>query len=467
MAKTIPHLSRLPIIGNLHQLVGKDIVGRLLNATKDFRPVSELVVFGFRILVINDVDVAKDVLNDEDYDKFINIPTRYLRKAAGDGLFTAWTEEPNWQKAHNILLPGFAHKAIQSYIPIMQATIDQLIDKWKRKKGAAIDLAEDMTRLTFETIGLCGFDYSFDSFNGEEQHPFVEAMLFTFNEAITLARTPPFLHPLRVRANQKFEKYLDYMNNLLDEIIKKRRANMDEHQDKIDFLQLMLHSKDKETGEKLTDENIRNQIVTFLVAGHETTGSLLAFAIYNLLKHPDRLKRAYTEVDQVLGKDVEREISQKDFRDLKYLRQVLMESLRMYPPVPALTRYTHEDREIGEGYPVRAKQSIMLMTYHLHRDEKHWGPDPDSFDPERFSAEAVAARDRDAFLAFGFGQRSCIGRHFAMLEATLALAKILQQFELELEDGYELEFLESPAMKPKGMKVSVKERLIVENGDSA
>jgi cytochrome P450/NADPH-cytochrome P450 reductase len=457
MNKPIPHLPRLPIIGNLHQIAGKDIVGRLLNATQDFKPVSELVVFGFRIFVITEVALAKEVLDDEDFDKFINLPIRHLRKAAGDGLFTAWTEEPNWQKAHNVLLPGFAHKAIQSYIPIMQDTIDQLIDKWKNKKGDWIDVAEDMTRLTFETIGLCGFDYSFDSFENEDQHPFVEAMLFTFNEAIQLARTPTFLHPLRVRRNRKFKYYLNYMNNLLDEIIKKRRASMHEHQDKIDFLQLMLHSKDKATGEYLTDENIRHQIVTFLVAGHETTGSLLAFAIYNLLKNPDTLAKAYAEVDQVLGQDKERPISQKDFKDLKYLRQVLMEALRMYPPVPFLSRYAKEDRAVG-GYPVKANQSILLIVYHLHRDPNYWGENVEAFDPERFSAEAVAARDRDAFLAFGYGQRSCIGRHFAMLEASLALAKILQHFEMELEDGYELQFLESPAMKPKGMKIRLKER---------
>lgn len=452
----IPHLPRLPIIGNLHQIAGKNILGRLNAAIGGFYPITELKVFDRRVVCITSVDLAKEVMDETRFDKYIDLPFEYLRRAAGDGLFTAWTEEPNWKKAHNILLPGFAHKAIEGYIPIMQKTIDQLIDKWTKQQGSFFDVAEDMTKLTFETIGLCGFDYSFDSFTATTQHPFIEAMLFTFNEAILLARTPPMLHPLRITRNRKAKNYINYMNNLLDDIIQKRRAEPELHKDKIDFLQLMLHSTDKETGEMLSDENIRYQIVTFLVAGHETTGSTLAFAIYNLLKYPEYLAEAYREVDAVLGTDKNRPISQHDFRELKFLRQVLFETLRLYPPLIGLARYSPIDTTIGEeNYPIKANQSVFLLTYFMHRDKKHWGDKPKEFNPAHFSPEAVASRDRDAFKAFGHGQRVCIGQHFAMLEATLALAKILQNFNLRLKDGYELQFLESPAMKPKDLQVQI------------
>jgi cytochrome P450/NADPH-cytochrome P450 reductase len=455
----IPHLPRIPIVGNLHQIAGKDIIGRLLTAIGGFYPISELKVFNRKIVVITSVDLAKEVMDDSKYDKFIDLPFEYLRKAAGDGLFTAWTHEPNWKKAHNILLPGFAHKAIEGYIPIMQRTIDQLIERWAAKEGQQIDVAEDMTKLTFETIGLCGFDYSFDSFTSETRHPFIEAMLFTFNEAIQLARTPPILQPLRVVRNRKFKNYISYMNNLLDDIIRRRREDTDSQKGKIDFLQLMLHAIDKESGEALDDENIRYQIVTFLVAGHETTGSTLAFSIYNLLKNPEHLAAAYEEVDRVLGFDRNRAISQADFRELKFLRQVLMETLRLYPPLIGLTRYSQVDTTIGaEQYPIEADQSIFMMIYFMHRDKKHWGENPEAFNPENFSPEAVVKRDRDAFKSFGHGQRTCIGQHFAMLESTLALAKILQHFRMKLQDGYELQFLESPAMKPKNLKVAFTKR---------
>ena len=458
MKTKVPHLPRMPIIGNLHQIAGKDILGRFIEACQGFYPVTELDVLGRKLLMITSVDLAKEVFDETHYDKFIDQPLFYIRKMAGDGLFTAWTDEPNWGKAHNILLPGFANKAIAGYIPLMQKTIDELIDKWKKQPNN-IDVGEDMTRLTFETIGLCGFDFSFESFKSETRHPFVEAMLFTFTEAIQLSRTLPFMKPFRFKRNKQFKDYIEYMNNVLDDIIRKRRAEPEKYTDKIDFLQLMLHATDKETGEGLSDENIRYQIVTFLIAGHETTGGLLSFAIYNLLNHPEALKLAYQEVDEVLGTDKTKEISQADFKNLKYLRQVLMESLRLFPPVLAFTRYSKEDRMIGEeGYPVKANQCIFIFSYYLHRDKKHWGENPEAFDPGHFTAEAIANRDRDAFKAFGHGQRVCMGQHFAMLEATLALAKILQNFEMTLNAGYKMELVESLTMKPKGMKISVLER---------
>lgn len=455
----IPHLSRIPVIGNLHQLAGKDILGKMITAVERFYPITEIKILNRKIICITSVDLAKEVMDDERFDKYIDLPLEYLRRAAGDGLFTAWTFEKNWKKAHEILLPGFAHKAIEGYIPLMQKTLDEMIACWSNKNGEYFDLAEDMTKLTFETIGLCGFDYSFDSFTSKERHPFIEAMLIIFNEAIWLARTPPLLHPLRISRNRRFKNAVQYMNNILDDIIQRRKQDKHSQLNKIDFLQLMLHATDKESGEPLNDENIRNQIVTFLVAGHETTGSTIAFAFYNLLKNPEFLKTAYEEVDRVLGTDKKRVLDNNDFKELKFIRQVLFETLRLFPPLIGFSRYSTKDTYIGvEKYPVKANQSIYVMPYFMHRDKKHWGENPDNFNPKNFSPESVLNRDKEAFKAFGHGQRACIGQHFAMMEATLAIAKILQNFELSLKDNYQIQFLESPAMKPKNLQIKVKLR---------
>jgi cytochrome P450/NADPH-cytochrome P450 reductase len=455
----IPHLNRIPFIGNLHQLAGKDILGKMIGTIEGFYPVTELKILNRKIICITSVDLAKEVMDDEKFDKYIDLPLEYLRRAAGDGLFTAWTYEKNWKKAHEILLPGFAHKAIEGYIPLMQQTLDQLVDNWSKKTGSYFDLAEDMTKLTFETIGLCGFDYSFNSFTSEERHPFIEAMLFIFKEAIWLARTPPLLHPLRFGKDKKFKECVQYMNNILDDIIRRRKEDKDSQLNKIDFLQLMLHATDKESGQPLNDENIRYQIVTFLVAGHETTGSTIAFAFYNLLKNPEYLSLAYEEVDRVLGSDKNKILDQYDFKELKFIRQVLFETLRLYPPLIGFSRYSPVDTFIGEEkYPVEANQSIYVMPYFMHRDKKHWGENPELFNPTHFSPEAILKRDKEAFKAFGHGNRACIGQHFAMMEATLAIAKILQNFELSLREGYQIQFLESPAMKPKNLEIKVQLR---------
>ena len=458
MPTKIPHPPRKLVTGNLHQMNGGKIMDRLIAVTKDFRPILELKVLNIQLYVINDVDLAKEVYDDHFYDKFIDKPVEHLRSVAGDGLFTAYTEEENWTKAHRILTLAFGHEAIANYVPMMLDNVQKLLDRWA-KNGINIDVCEDMTRLTFEVIGVCGFDYSFGCFDNEEQHPFVEAMVFAIEECVRRARTAPFLLPLRFKKNKLFNQYVDYMNDLLDNVIQKRRSNPQDYSDKIDLLNLMLQSTDKLSGTGLTDENIRHQIVTFMVAGHETTSALLSFALYSLTENKTILKRAYAEVDAFFANDSERIISHEDFMQFEYLRQILMETLRLYPPLALFTRYAKEDRFIGkEKYPIKANTAIIMMAYHLHRDPKHWGPTPETFDPEHFSKEAFRKRDRDAFKAFGHGLRSCIGQHFAMLEAVVTLAKILQNFEFTYSGPYNLSYAESVTLRPENFKLDFKRR---------
>lgn len=458
MSTKIPHPLRKLITGNLHQLNGENIMDRFIAVTEGYRPILELKVLNIVLYIINDVDLAKEVYDDNYYDKFIDKPIEHLRSVAGDGLFTAHTDEENWAKAHRILTPAFGHEAIANYVPMMLDNVQKLLDRWT-KDGNNIDVCEDMTRLTFEVIGVCGFDYSFGCFDNEEQHPFVEAMIFAIEECVRRARTAPFMLPLRFKKNKLFNHYVNYMNNLLDDVIQKRRSNPDEYRDKIDLLNLMLQSTDDSTASSLSDENIRHQIVTFMVAGHETTSALLSFALYNLTENKAILKRAYAEVDAFFAKDAKRTIGHEDFMKFEYLRQILMETLRLYPPLALFTRYSKEDRFIGkEKYPIKANTAIIMMAYHLHRDPKHWGPTPEKFDPEHFSKEAFRKRDRDAFKAFGHGLRSCIGQHFAMLEAVVTLAKILQNFEFSYSTPYTLTFAESVTLRPDNLKLDFKRR---------
>jgi cytochrome P450/NADPH-cytochrome P450 reductase len=454
MPTKIPYPERKFIQGNLHQLNGGKIMDRLIEVTKDFRPILELKVLNIVLYVINDVDLAKEVYDEKYYDKFIDKPVEHLRAVAGDGLFTAYTDEENWSKAHRILSPAFGHGAVANYVPLMNENVQKLVDRWT-KNGTNVDVCEDMTRLTFEVIGICGFDYSFGCFENEEQHPFVKAMLFAIEECVWRARTAPFLLPFRFKKNKLFKQYVDYMNDLLDSIIKKRRLNPEEYSDKIDLLNLMLQSKDSATGTGLSDENIRHQIVTFMVAGHETTSALLSFALYCLAENKEVLQRAYTEVDHFFEQDPNRTINHSDFMQFEYLRQILMETLRLYPPLSLFTRYAKEDTHIGaEQYPIKANTAILMMVYNLHRDPKHWGPNPEKFDPEHFSKQAFRKRDRDAFKSFGHGLRSCIGQHFALLESVITLAKILQNFEFSFAQPYTLSYSDSVTLRPDQLRLN-------------
>ena len=460
MSTNLPHPPRKFLIGNLHQIAGKDTMEKMIQLGYDYGDIFEIKVLNHTLLFINSFELAKELFDETRFHKHISIPIEQLRAIAKDGLFTAYDHEPNWQKAHNILTPGFAQRSIRGYVPAMRSICEELLQKWdKIPSGEYFNFSEDMTRLTFETIGRCGFDYSFGCFDGEEQHDFIEAMLFALNEAVQRGRVPPFMIPLRFKQNQLYKKHLTYADGLIDGIIQKRKKDPVGNASKFDLLSLMLNARDKASSSKLSDENIRYQIYTFLVAGHETTSGLLSFAFYNLLTHPEWLEQVYREVDSVMGVDLNFQLTQRDLPKFKLIKQVLLESLRLHPPVPLIDLSSDEDTTIGkEKYPVKAGQSCVVWTYHLHRDKKVWGANAEQFNPDNFSPENVAKQDKDAFKAFGNGKRACIGRQFAMIEATLGMAMILQKYKLHLHPEYKFGLNQTITLRPLDLKIRLEER---------
>ncbi|MEM6439831.1 MAG: cytochrome P450, partial [Pseudomonadota bacterium] len=185
---------------------------------------------------------------------------------------------------------------------------------------------------------------------------------------------------------------------------------------------------------------------------------LMSFTLYYLLHHTDVLEKASEEVDRVLGRDISVEPSLKQVNQLTYVQQILLEALRLWPTAPAFSVYPYEDEVIGGGYPIGKRNFVTILTLMLHRDPSVWGPDAEKFDPENFSREAVAARPSHAYKPFGNGQRACIGRQFAMQEATLVLGMILQRFELVDHETYQLKIKESLSIKPDGFRMKVRMR---------
>ncbi|MEL6212425.1 MAG: cytochrome P450, partial [Pseudomonadota bacterium] len=315
-----------------------------------------------------------------------------------------------------------------------------------------------------------GFDYRFNSFYRKDFHPFIDAMGRTL-ETSMIQRGLPFEEvALRGRLSQ-LKKDVHYMNNLVDDIIRERRrhgalngaANGESRAQK-DLLNYMLAGVDKVTGESLSDENIRYQINTFLIAGHETTSGLLSFTLYFLLNNPDVLAKAYEEVDRVLGSDIAAAPTYAQVNQLDYVRAILSESLRLWPTAPAFGVYPYKDETIGGQYNLKAGSFITVLTLMLHRDKAVWGDDPDTFNPDHFSKEAEAARPSAAYKPFGNGQRACIGRQFAMQEAVLVIGMILQRFQLIDHTNYDLKIKETLSIKPEGFMMKVRMRDSVTRG---
>lgn len=451
----IPKPDGLPVIGNVLSVDSDAPLQALMVHAKEQGPILWLDMLGTPIMIVSGPELVRELCDETRFDKTVRGPLKRVRAIGGDGLFTGDTQDPNWSKAHNILMPTFAQKAMEDYLPMMADIAEQLMLKWERMNAdEEIDVVRDMTGLALDTIGLCGFDYRFNSFYREDFHPFIDALTRTLETCMSFKGIPFEKVMMRDRLAQ-MDKDVAYMNALVDEIIKERRRGGGDQNDLLNF---MLAGVDPLTGERLSDENIRYQINTFLIAGHETTSGLLSFTLYYLLKHPDVLAKARAEADAVLGNNIATTPSYSQVGKLTYTRAVLLEALRLWPTAPAFSVSPFKDEIIGGKYPIPKGTFVTILIPSLHRDEAVWGPDPDGFDPERFSAEAEASRPTYAYKPFGNGQRACIGRQFALQEATLVLGMILQRFELFDHKQYAMDIKETLSIKPEGFTIKARLR---------
>ncbi|WP_235930348.1 bifunctional cytochrome P450/NADPH--P450 reductase [Sulfitobacter sediminilitoris] len=452
----IPMPDKAPLLGNVLSVDKDQPLQSLMDLTRKLGPIIRMDMMGTPLVVVSGHELVKELCDESRFDKAVRGSLRRVRAIGGDGLFTGDTQEPNWGKAHNILLPTFSRQAMSNYMPMMQDVASQLCMKWERLNADdEIDVVHDMTAVALDTIGICGFNYRFNSFYREDYHPFITALTNTL-ETCMMQRGLPFEQTLLKRRLDQMEKDVAYMNKLVDDIIAERRKTGGSGEN--DLLNYMLEGVDKVTGESLSDENIRYQINTFLIAGHETTSGLMSFTLYFLMNHPDVLAKAYEEVDRVLGRDISVVPTLKQVNQLQYVSQILLESLRLYPTAPAFSVYPYKDEIIGGKYKLKERTFTTVLTLMLHRDKTVWGENAEEFDPDNFSKEAVAARPVDAYKPFGNGQRACIGRQFAMQEAVLVMGMILQRFELIDHTNYELKIKESMSIKPDGFKMKVRMR---------
>lgn len=449
---TIPQPKTFGPLGNLPLIELESPVQSLTKLADEYGPIFRMDLPGRTDLIISSYELVADACDESRFDKKVWAPLQKVRAFAGDGLFTSETDEPNWRKAHNILLPSFSQTAMRGYHGMMVDLALQLIQKWARlNPDESVNVPEDMTRLTLDTIGLCGFNYRFNSFYREQPHPFITSMVRALGEAMSQLQRLGIQDRLMVITKRQYKHDIQTMFSLVDKIIAERKAHG--HQGGDDLLAHMLSGKDPETGEALDDENIRYQIITFLIAGHETTSGLLSFALYYLLKNPDKLQKAYEEVDKVLTDPVP---SYSQVRELKYIRMILNEALRLWPTAPAFSLYAKEDTMLVGKYPLKKGDSVNVLITKLHRDTAVWGDHVEEFRPERFQDPGQIPYH--AYKPFGNGQRACIGQQFALQEATLVLGMVLKHFEIIDHTNYQLKVKESLTLKPDGFTMRIRPR---------
>ncbi|MDT0612554.1 cytochrome P450 [Streptomyces lancefieldiae] len=455
----IPHPPhRLPLLGDVVGAGRRTPMQDSLRYARQLGPIFRRRVFGKEFVFVWGAALAADLADETRFAKHVGLGVANLRPVAGDGLFTAYNHEPNWQLAHDVLAPGFSREAMAGYHLTMLDVAARLTDAWDRARaaGRAVDVPGDMTKLTLETIARTGFGHDFGSFERSRPHPFVTAMVGTLTHAQRINTVPAPLAPWLLRgAGRRNAADIAYLNRTVDDLVRDRRAARGEG-GAGDLLDRMLETAHPETGERLSPENVRRQVITFLVAGHETTSGALSFALHYLSQHPDVAARARAEVDRVWG-DTEAPGYEQVAR-LRYVRRVLDESLRLWPTAPAFAREAREDTVLGGAHPMRRGAWALVLTGMLHRDPEVWGPDAERFDPDRFDAQAVRSRAPHTFKPFGTGARACIGRQFALHEATLVLGLLLRRYELRAEPEYRLRVTERLTLMPQGLRLRLERR---------
>ncbi|MDO9016018.1 MAG: cytochrome P450 [Deltaproteobacteria bacterium] len=365
---------------------------------------------------------------------------RQLARVLGDGLLTS--DGAAWQRQRRMVQPAFSRARMESYADAMVAEAARTVGGWR--DGEARDVSVDMMELTLRVVGRTLFGHDASGDVGD-----VAAAMRDFQEIVSRPDLLPAWVPSPSR--RRLARAVATLDRIIHDMIAKRQGGAAGD----DLLQMLVDATDAEgDGGRMSLQEVRDQLVTLFLAGHETTSHALTWTLYLLSQNPGAEAALHAELDAVLG---DRLPTLADLDAMPYTEQVIKESMRLYPPVYMVARQAAEDTEIG-GHPVPKGSEVVLWIYMTHRDPR-WFPDHAAFRPERFAPEAEAALPRLAWLPFGAGPRACIGRGFAMMEAKLLLAVMARRHRLSLVPGHRVEVLPRVTLMPKhGMRMTVHAR---------
>ncbi|GGU44612.1 cytochrome P450 [Streptomyces daghestanicus] len=400
------------------------------------------------LLRTGDHAIVDELCDGTRFVKNVSLALGHFRPLAGDGMATGYNDEPNRRTARELLAPAFAMNAVRAYHPSMLTAATRMLRSWDRAAadGRPVPVPTDTTRLTLDAIGLAGCGYDFDSFSRAERHPFATAMLSSLRYLQHKIFDPDSGDTAR------FETERDLQFRLVDRIIADRRAGGDPSAS--DPLGLLLNAPE---GLRLPDESIRNQLLTLLIAGHETTSAALTFALYQLARNPAALHLAQAETDALWGDEPDPQPAYADVAALRYVRQCLNESLRLWPPAITFAREARHDTTLAGRYPLRAGDAVLVNIPMLHRDPV-WGDNVECFDPDRFASGAVAGRPAGTFMPFGTGERACVGRQFSTHEAVMVLGMVVHRYRLVADPRYRLRISQAMTIKPDGFELTLVRR---------
>jgi len=403
-----------------------------------------------RTFIINEPGAIRHVLLDK-ADNYIKteLTRRLLEPGIGRGLLTS--EGETWRRHRRIMAPAFDPRSVAGYAPIMADVTRELLAKWDAlPAGSEVDVAAAMMHTTLHIISRAMFSSDSDAIVGVVEGGVHEYQAKVRPGLLDLLNLPQWLTRLisPLPTAGIFDEFDKSVDRLLSE-----RSRAPEAGPK-DLLARLLAARDSETGGGMTAQEVRDQVVTIFMAGHETTSQALSWTWYLLSQHPAVEAKLYDELTTVLEGRAPRH---EDLANLHYTRMVIEESMRLYPPAHTLSREPITDDEVL-GHRIPSGATVLIVPWLLHRKPSLWER-PDRFEPERFSPAHAAARPRFAYIPFGAGPRICIGAAFAMEEAMLILAMIAQRYRLHLKPGFPVEPQGLITLRPRhGLRMTLERR---------
>jgi cytochrome P450 len=444
--KDVPRIRTFSLLGSASEMQ-RDALG-FLTKTQTYGEVVRLRFLFTPAYLISDPESIKYVLQEHARNYNKDLPSyQMFQPMLGRGLLI--NDGQSWLHQRRLIQPAFHRKRLMTYGKLMTDATIAMLERWQvcSETGKLLQIEEEMARLALRIVGHTLFSIDLS----EETSTFGSAVT-TLLKLIGDYVYRPF-PPLSVPTprNRCIHMAIRSLDELVYRVIAERRMQQTETGD---LLSMLLMAQDEETGERMNDKQVRDEVLTLLFAGYETTANTLAWTWYLLSQYSEVERRLYTELNEVLRGRVP---TLEDLPQLKYTRMILDEALRLYPPVPFLSRKTIAD-DVLKGYHVPANSMMMVCPYAMHRHPAFW-EEPERFDPERFNPEHPAAHPAYAYFPFGGGPRVCIGNHFAMMEAQLILTTVAQRYQLRLLSGHQVEPQMQVTLRPRyGLPMTIHAR---------
>jgi cytochrome P450 len=405
----------------------RDPLNFLLNAARTCGPVTRLSVGPLTYHLVSEPALISEVLQQRAGNYLRDTrSSRNVRLVTGESLLTV--EGDVWRHHRRLAQPAFHHHRIAEWAGIMAQAAAETAQSWEdvARRGATVDLASEMSRLTFTVVGRCLFGAELGAQSAQVKAALPVLLEELFLRTQQLANWPIWMPLPRQR---QFRAALGVVHEVVERIIATRRNQAGE---RTDLLGLLLSARDDD-GSALNDEELRNQVVTFLLAGHETTASTLTWAFALLAQHPDEQRAVEAELDGLTFEAITKERILEKLGSLTRLQAVLHETMRLYPAIWIAERRVAATDELG-GFSLPGGSSVIVAPYVTHRLAAWW-PEPERFRPERFLGGEPRSLSADGYFPFGAGPHACIGQHFAMMQAKIVLATLSARFRLRLSES--------------------------------